>query len=228
VDQELQVTYMMNGKYGDHGNTLLHRAVAHLSDVALPALIRALGPGLQSAPNAHKQYPIHFALALGKIATVDALAAMELQEPDVFGNSLLHYALTGRAVDWVMKNRAVTKLEVKNMFQLTPLMHAFACGSHDAISALLGYDCDPTEPYNSRIAISMLDVRARSTLCLPFTDDDVWVPGAFRIPVLTAAAAAASPQDKKQLVQGLSRRSSMTIKKGASSAVVIQIGNSKF
>ncbi len=228
IDADLQVTYQINGKHGDNSNTLLHRAVMFLPDRALPVLIRAMGPSLKSEPNVHKQHPLHIALALGKLEAAAALPPLAGDDADAFGNTALHYALTGRSVDWVMKNRPATKPEVKNFMGLTPLMHALACGSHDAISALLGIDCDPSELYNGRLAISLLEVRPKTALCIPYADGDEWVAGAFRIPLPAAVAASASTQDKKQLVQGLSRRGSMTIRKGASSATVIAIGNSKF
>ncbi len=176
-----------------------------------------------------------FALACGKLRTAEVL--FELGEKatspcDEFGNTLLHYAMSGGAVDFVVK-KTQTKLETRNVFGLTPLMHAFAVGSHDAILALLGYGADPTALIlsNQGAAISLLEVREKSALLLPWSESDSRCNGCFRIPIPSGGApATASASDKKLLTQGLARRSSVTLKKKASvnTALVIALGQAKF
>ena len=73
-----------------------------------------------------------------------------------------------------------------------------------------------------------MEAREKSALVLPFSETDEFQPGMFRIHFGDGTASAAPTlQEKKSLTQGLSRRGSLTLKKGAQN-VVLAIGKQRF
>jgi ankyrin repeat protein len=154
-------------------NTLVHRAVAFLPDYLLSLVLPSLNVKgtVQQHLNAQQLFPLHFAILLGKTKAASALAlSMPVAlEADAFGNTPLHLAVTGRAVDWVV-TFAKFDAEARNSLFFTPLMTCCAVGSRHAISALLAHGCDPVAVNEAtrRAALAHLELRALSKIVLPF------------------------------------------------------------
>ncbi len=155
-------------------NTLLHRAVAFLPDYLLHLVIPSLNlrRTVEQLPNAQQLLPLHLAILLGKTQAASALslcipAALEV---DAYGDTPLHLAVTGRAVDWVMTHYRPANMEARNGLSFTALMTCCAVGSRHAISALLANGCDlgAMNEANKRTALFHLELRSLSKLVLPF------------------------------------------------------------
>jgi ankyrin repeat protein len=231
VNQDLLLSFDLNAKYGTHENTLLHRAVLFFPDEKLPLVIQVLNceNTLQNVENAYRQTALFYALALGKIKAASVLAGIfgldGINNVDKFGNSMLHFCLCAQSVDWLLAKSPQVK--VRNHSGLTPFMTVCACGSHDAVSAMLAYDFDPSEKSDEgQMAFSFLDDPKTSVLCLPFFESDDFEEGMFRITAAKSQTAAPSLQQRKSLSLGLSRGSRASVKKGA--LTLTTIGTKKF
>lgn len=177
---------------------------------------------VEQRPNAQKHLPLHLAVLLGKTSTATGWkrkndtgtrkkltcvqnAALQLcmpaslpVEPDAHGNTLLHLAVTGRAVDWTAIYTA-PQLEARNALFFTPLMTCCAVGSRHAVSALLALGCAPITVHETtrRAALAHLELRDLSKIVLSLRrpavgGTGVIVMGSLAVPE-TASPASASP-----------------------------------
>jgi hypothetical protein len=140
---------------------------------------------------------------------------------DAYDNTLLHYAMTGASVDWLNKHKpeVFKSISARNWLSLTPLMHAFALGSKDAISALIAHGADANDVlHNGQSCVALLEERSKSALCLPFSSADDSTTGSFRIPLPIVTS--------RKSVAEVSRRGS-TIRK-ADKNVSAQIAKAKW